>query len=168
MFRLKQLPLRLRNQIKVVGNCWVWQGCLLVCGNRQGYGRATFKRRSWLTHRLVYSLLVGDIPPPLTLDHLIESGVCTDTRCCFPPHLEVVTSKVNTLRGNSICANNARKSYCNSGHLLEGKNLRISFRFNKSGTIIRTLRVCRECNRLRMADFHLRHPRRKVGIEGKI
>lgn len=164
MFSLEQLPRKLRERIRIVGECWIWTGYIFHCGTRQGYGKVTFNHKSWLTHRLVYTLLVENIPSRLVLDHLIECGICMDTRCCNPIHVEAVRQRENVIRGCSPCANNARKTHCHLGHLLAGKNLRVSKRFTRSGLVYRTLRVCRECNRLKMADFHLRHPRRKVKL----
>ncbi len=93
--------------------CWIWNG---ACGGR-GYGHAVYKRKSEYTHRLLYSWIVGPLPRGRTatkhaqLDHL-----CRNIRCCNPLHLELVTQKVNSLRGNGWSAINAAKTRCPRGH----------------------------------------------------
>ncbi len=59
-----------------------------------GYGRCQWRRKTWKTHRLVFTWLVGPIPPEMQLDHL-----CRNRRCCNPTHLELVTGTENTRRG---------------------------------------------------------------------
>lgn len=46
-----------------IDSCWEWQGCF-VSRDRPGggYGRLTYKQKSWLSHRLAYSLSYGEIP----------------------------------------------------------------------------------------------------------
>lgn len=43
---------------------------------------------------MVYRSLVGEIPEGYVLDHR-----CRVRACCNPAHLELVTVRVNTLRG---------------------------------------------------------------------
>ena len=65
--------------------------------NRNGYGRVCFNGREPVVHRLVYELLVGMIPTEYVLDHL-----CRNRRCCNPEHLEPVTMRENTIRGEAV------------------------------------------------------------------
>lgn len=95
--------------------CWPW---LLAPQNTKtmpsGYGRFWLRDGSQpLAHRLVYELVVGPIPPGLTLDHL-----CRNTMCVNPWHMEPVTSAENVLRGEGAPAQNARKTHCKQGHPL--------------------------------------------------
>lgn len=80
--------------------CWLWLGRL-----RRGYGR--FARTG--CHRYAYRKLVGAIPDGLQIDHL-----CRTTCCVNPAHLEAVTQRENTLRGEGVSARNARKAHCPS------------------------------------------------------
>lgn len=117
--------------------CWLWTAAL----DRKGYG--TIKtgsltdgtRMTYRAHRVCYTLLVGDIPGDLELDHKCR------VRCCVnPAHLEPVTTRINLLRGNTITANNASKTHCPFGH-----NLAEAYRYqHRSGSVYRQ---CRECRR---------------------
>lgn len=111
------------------------QGCMAWLGpvDAQGYGR---HGKEW-AHRFVYEMTVGPIPSGLQLDHL-----CRNRRCVNPDHLEPVTSRENTLRGDGPTAQNARKSHCHRGHPFSGDNLFV----RSDGT-----RRCRACHNLRTA-----------------
>ena len=50
----------------------------------------------------------------MTLDHL-----CRNRACVRVDHLELVTNKVNVLRGVGACAVHARKDACPKGHLYD-------------------------------------------------
>lgn len=76
-----------------VTGCWVWTGRM----NRNGYGRAWFRGKEPVIHRVVWTVLVGPIPPGYLLDHL-----CRNRKCCNPAHLEPVTPQENTLRGEAV------------------------------------------------------------------
>lgn len=93
-----QLPPNLQARVRVCEhtNCWLWQGEL----NRNGYGRVWISGRRLMTHRVVYELLVGEIPQGLLLDHVKER--CSSRACCNPAHLEPVTPRENTLRGSAV------------------------------------------------------------------
>jgi hypothetical protein len=124
--------------------CWLWEGLL----NEDGYGVRMC--RAWRTksaHRVSYIAFVGAIPEGLTIDHLCR------VRCCVnPQHLEAVTHKVNTLRGNRVIPllnldrglRNREKTHCLRGHPLSGDNLYM----NPSGA-----RTCRACVRMHHAYY---------------
>lgn len=117
--------------------CWIWKGFV----RKDGYGEVSFYGKKKQVHRLSYEYLVGPIPPGLTLDHL-----CRVTCCVNPKHLEPVTSAVNSLRGSSCMAINARKTHCIRGHEFTKENTRLA----PHG------RTCRECLRVRYRDKRLR------------
>src|SRR5690606_34245639 len=81
------------------------------------------------THRVAYEAFVGPIPDGLVLDHL-----CRQRTCCNPGHLEPVTRWENTLRGENIMAQLARRTECRQGHTL-------------STDPAQRKRGCRECRR---------------------
>lgn len=72
--------------------CWEWQRSLDV----NGYGKQWHDSRMWPAHRLSFFAHKGPIPEGLVVDHL-----CRNTCCVNPDHLEAVTVRENTLRGNA-------------------------------------------------------------------
>ena len=95
--------------------CWIWKASLSV----GGYGKFALPSRKLIpAHRYAYETLVGPIPVGLQLDHL-----CRNRACVNPSHLESVTARTNLLRGESLSAQNARKTHCRNGHPLIGDNL---------------------------------------------
>ena len=111
--------------------CWLWLGRLTT----NGYGRFWYDGKEPMAHRWSYYYYIGLIQHE-TLDHLCR------VRCCVNPrHLQSVTVRVNTLRGISPAALNAKKTHCKRGHFLGKENL-IAFTNN-------TTRQCKLCHRLR-------------------
>jgi hypothetical protein len=116
------LPERIQAKIAIVDDspCWIWTGSVL----KVGYGNVGYKGKVRLAHRVVYELLVGPIPEGMTLDHLCHTAdascrggrTCRHRRCVNPAHLEVVTKRVNFLRGRSFAADYARQTHCSRGH----------------------------------------------------
>jgi hypothetical protein len=73
--------------------CWVWCGEI----NRNGYGRVWHQGKRHMAHIATYVRLVGEYDRALVLDH-----TCRNRSCCNPKHLEPVTVRVNTLRGQAV------------------------------------------------------------------
>lgn len=96
--------------------CWLWTRAY----DGPGYGRLLVGGRKTGAHRLSYEAFVGSIGPGLQVDHL-----CRNRACVNPSHLEVVTSRINTLRGQGPSAQHARKATCRRGHPYSGANLRV-------------------------------------------
>lgn len=123
--------------------CWLWTGTR----DQAGYGQIRYDKRLYKAHRFGYELVIGPIPPDMTLDHL-----CGNQSCVNPAHLEPVTLAVNILRGNGPSAQNARRTHCGRGHEFTPANTRI----DKRGK-----RLCRACNRENCRAFHLS---RRLGL----
>jgi hypothetical protein len=111
---------RFWEKVDKTGSCWTWGGC----NNGTGYGifgcRRGGKWKMVYAHRWAFEKMRGPIPEGLELDHL-----CRNRSCVNPDHLEPVTARTNTLRGETITAANAAKTHCIKGHPLSGRNLTI-------------------------------------------
>lgn len=94
--------------------CWLWTGALM-----NGYGTFWLNGRNCYTHRWAYSQLRAAIPRNMTIDHL-----CRTRACVNPFHMEIVSMKLNTLRGCGPTAINARKTRCAKGHPYDTANTR--------------------------------------------
>jgi len=116
-------------------NCWQWLGSINPLGYAQFYNGKTMVR----AHRFIYEAIVSAIPKPLTIDHL-----CRNRACVNPNHMEIVSSRENTLRGDGLAAKLFRQTHCCRDHLLSGENLLI--RFDGS-------RKCRKCGALRSHNY---------------
>jgi hypothetical protein len=100
--------------LESASGCWLWLGQK----NSKGYGRVQVAKVMRAAHRVIYELLVGPIPKCLSVDHL-----CRVRNCVNPAHMDLVTTRVNVLRGQGHTAANARKTACKRGHPLGGANL---------------------------------------------
>jgi hypothetical protein len=132
MIGLLGLPTRIEEKIIPEPNsgCWLWLGAIMK-PDSYGVAAVTEKGKSRLAHRIVYEGIVGLVPKGLQLDHLCRM------RCCVnPDYMEVVTHRVNTLRGNSVSAICARRNHCKHGH-----------EYTVENTIVRRggSRRCRTC-----------------------
>lgn len=114
--------------------CWIWQGKL-----KDGYGRIRVHGVIMRAHRYAFELYRGAIPKDRPdLDHL-----CRQRDCVNPDHLEPVTNEINTMRGESFAAVNARKKACPAGHPYSLLNTYVDGRGK---------RYCKTCARERRAS----------------
>lgn len=103
----------LRNvSMEPMSGCWLWTGYT----DKGGYGRITIgkiggKVKSGWVHRVAFEAFREPIPAGLEIDHL-----CRVRSCVNPNHMEAVTPRVNSLRGTSFVAVNAKKTHCPQGH----------------------------------------------------
>jgi hypothetical protein len=122
--------------------CWNWEGAI----TSKGYGSVRVNGRNLGAHRVIYEALKKVIPDGKQLDHL-----CRNRRCVNPWHLEVVSSKENTLRGIGPTAINAKKTQCANGHSLEG-----SYVYPKGN---RSCEICRQESRMKWQRANLKQPK---------
>lgn len=127
---LAALPKRIQDLIGPMTSCWVWKGYK----DKDGYGQIWYSGGSKKAHRVCYELLRGKIGDGLTIDHL-----CRCRACVNPSHMEAVPIGVNTLRGDTVIARQARQTHCKRGHEFTAENTYVQP--SKKG------RICRECRR---------------------
>ncbi len=126
-----------------MSGCWLF----MTSDNGRGYSRLMVDSVFWYAHRFAYTRLVGPIPEGLQLDHKCR------VRCCVnPAHLEPVTNRENTLRGNgpaaTAIANRLRGesiTHCKRGHEFNEENTYLVFSGNGR-------RQCRTCSALRARE----------------
>jgi len=121
--------------------CWLWTAATIQ-SKKLSYGRIKVGGVTVLAHRLSYAMHYHVvIPPGMTIDHVKERG-CTSTLCVNPYHLEVVTGRINTLRGVGVAALEVKRMQCPQGHP-----------YNKENTYVwHEQRFCRVCRRERQKE----------------
>jgi len=119
---------RLWSKVNKTDTCWEWTAC-----KSRGYGQINIDGKLKLAHRVVYELLVSEIPKDKVIDHL-----CRNKACVNPKHLEVVTQRENTLRGIGPTARLAKRTHCKNGHEYTAENTTMSSIHG---------RRCMQCNR---------------------
>lgn len=117
--------------------CILWQGWK----NHRGYGEASYRNKTWLLHRLIYTIKVGPIPRGMHVCHR-----CDVRNCINSDHLWLGTQRQNLLDMVAKGRHNYKdKTHCKYGHPLCGDNVRI-YKQTKGNGI---KRACRTCGRLR-------------------
>jgi len=66
--------------------CWIWNRSLMSAG----YGEIGIGGKRWLAHRLAHTILIGEIPTGLVVDHKCHTRACVN-----PHHLHAVSRKQN-------------------------------------------------------------------------
>lgn len=108
---------RIKRQIKVVDDCWIWQGPKTP----NGYGKHKIGpgHSDRVIHRILWEHHKDQpVPDGMQLDHL-----CRNRACCNPDHFEVVTASENTKRQDHA---NRRATHCPKGHEYNDENTRIT------------------------------------------
>lgn len=108
------------DKVDVTPGCWWWTSAV----GARGYG--VFGNPAKSAHRVAYALIIGPIPPGLTLDHL-----CGNKTCVNPYHLDPCTTGENTRRYAATI------THCPAGHEYNAENTRI----------YKGRRHCRKCGR---------------------
>lgn len=116
-------------------------GCMLWLAWRQsnGYGRFFLGGRVVFAHHYSHVLAHGRIPVGAVVDHS-----CGNPSCVAPLHLEAVTQRENLLRGETVTADQIRRTHCPRGHPYDEANT-----YTRHGS--RTGRNCRACGRANTA-----------------
>lgn len=94
---MDRLPERIRSKLEhcEICGCWLYVG---KWSSGNGYGKVWWKGAAAMMHRVVWEILRGPIPDTLVLDH----KECRSRGCANPDHLEPVTVRINTLRGEAV------------------------------------------------------------------
>lgn len=129
---MKLLIDRVAEKIDFTDDCWIWT----ACRDEKNYGRIGVNGKSKYAHRVLYELIVDQVSSGLELDHL-----CRNPPCVNPDHLEPVTHKINSLRGDVW---KRKATHCPKDHPYDKKNTYI---LPSTGE-----RKCRRC----MADYKAR------------
>lgn len=117
--------------------CWLWTRFL----DRDGYGRMHFMGAQRMAHRVSYMVFTGKIADGMTLDHL-----CRARSCVNPEHLEPVTQRENTMRGNTVARRKSEQTHCIHGHAFDEKNTK----WNSAPSRGNPTRQCKKCESDRM------------------
>ena len=134
---MKTLHERFWEKVEKTESCWLWKA-----HTRNGYGRFRIGALKVSAHVWAWEQENGRVPEGLELDHL-----CGVTNCVFYSHLEAVTHRENTLRGNGIMAKQARRTYCQAGHEFTDNN---TYRYKEH-------RTCRTCRRQYLNKWRRQH-----------
>lgn len=140
---------------RLEGGCWRWAACIRDDGYGSftvvgGHGPNTIRL---VAHKYAFEVFRFPVPEGLELDHL-----CRNRWCVNPFHLQPVTQLTNLMRGESFCANNARKTHCMHGHEFTPENTLIVEYPNRA-----PCRRCRKCHARRQNEFYRRTRRKALG-----
>lgn len=129
-------------KVDQTGACWVWTAAT----DAKGYGRFGLgEKKNALAHRVAWWLTYG-VWPEGVLDHL-----CFNPACVNPAHLDDITARENTLRGEA--GRPWREQQCRRGHdWTDPRNVRM----RSDGR--HECRVCAQQSRRRRDEAHVHVP----------
>ncbi|MEU0601957.1 HNH endonuclease [Streptomyces sp. NPDC006393] len=98
--------------------CWLWTGGLQRRGPDRG--QVSYEGKTQLVHRVVFRLLVGEVPEGFQVRHADPWGR-RYTLCCKPDPLEAVPQR-EALRRRDWEGARARRTHCPNGHAYSPEN----------------------------------------------
>jgi hypothetical protein len=118
-------------------SCWLWKGHI----DKNGYGKYGPK----VAHRVVWTLLIGEIPKGKQLNHKDE--ICSHRHCVNPEHLYVGTQKQNIQDMIKSGTHPMKsKTHCKRGHEFIKNNI---YKTSHPGG-----RACATCERARSLRYY--------------
>jgi hypothetical protein len=143
-------------EVGSVKKCWHWSLSL----NESGYGRVTYRRRSWKAHQLAWVLTFGSRRGFFVLHK------CDNPRCCNPHHLFLGTNKTN-MQDSALKGRHPRNAggYLPSGDQHHSKlRPEVVARGERNGAAVLNARRVREIRRLRKNGATLRALATQFGV----
>lgn len=135
-----------------INECWLFAGYKNSIGYGQIFYTVNGKSHYQYAHRVSYETFKAQIPKGLVIDHL-----CSVRHCINPNHLEAVTARENTLRGDGVQVN-IRKTRCPKGHDYSMSNTQY---FGK-----KRWRRCRQCAVARHQEYRIAMKQSETTKEG--
>jgi hypothetical protein len=135
-------------KVNKTSTCWLWTAYI----RKDGYADFRLHGKQ-LAHRVSWQTINGPVPENHVLDHL-----CRKRSCVNPAHLEPVTQKENTMRGEGSAAGFSNRTHCDNNHEFNEANT--SYRSDKKSPA----RRCSECQRIQSRK---KYALRKVKNEAK-
>lgn len=87
------VPQHVAKRFREVDGCWVWDRA-----GPNGYGMVMVSNKSWLAHRYMKALEVGEA----ALEGKVCDHLCRNRLCVNPAHIRVVTQQENVLAEGSL------------------------------------------------------------------
>jgi len=141
--RLKTPLQRFEEKFARGDGCWEWFGA----HGRLGYGHFYFQGKNRRAHAVSKHFYDGFPIDANSKDRGLQwDHLCRNPKCVRPDHLELVTARVNGLRGVGPHAKNARKTHCPAGHDLNLNGIP----WDKKTLGIRRCQVCRNEKRKKL------------------
>lgn len=136
-------------QLPDENGCMVWT----AAKDGGGYGQFWLKGAPYRAHRVAWTLVNGQIPAGLVLDHV----VCRNKACVNPAHLRVCTQRDNNMAPDGttrmIAEAQSTKTHCPAGHAYTDEN---TYMEPPSKRAPNGRRHCRTCRRERGRARYLR------------
>lgn len=128
--------------ISTPNECWIWLGAK----DSSGYGQISNNHKRVGAHRIAWEIANSrKLYDDEVIDHL-----CRNPSCVNPAHLEAVSMKENTARGNHLLVikeKSKNRTHCKRGHLLSEDNIAFSS----------SSKSCKMCQKIKAREWKIRN-----------